>query len=108
MRCRDLIFISSLTVCATCLSTSRNQIPFFLSHSKTSTTAQDDIHLQVDKVIDHELSSFVKRMTEMWEVQGTTIAVVRPDGEVELGAWGIKTEDGNKMTPEVCPVSSVL
>ncbi len=49
-----------------------------------------NVHLQVDKVIDHELSSFVKRMTEMWEVQGTTIAVVRPDGEVELGAWELK------------------
>ncbi len=61
-------------------------------------TERDDIH----KVIDHELSSYVKRMTEMWEVQGATIAVVRPDGEVELGAWGIKTEDGDEMTPEVC------
>ncbi len=92
------MFLSSLAVCTTFLSTSRNQIPFFTGHSESVATERDDIH----KVIDHELSSYVKRMTEKWEVQGATIAVVRPDGEVEFGAWGIKTEDGDQMTPEVC------
>ncbi len=59
---------------------------FLRTTSESVATERDDMH----KVIDHELSSYVKRMTEKWEVQGATIAVVRPDGEVEFGASGNK------------------
>ncbi|KLO13824.1 beta-lactamase/transpeptidase-like protein [Schizopora paradoxa] len=93
-----LLLVSSLSVCATCLSISSNQSPLFQGHSNATGLENDGI--QVGKVISDELSTFVKRMTEMWEVKGTTIAVVRPGGEIEFGSWGIKSEDGEKMTPE--------
>lgn len=95
MRFKPLLAVTSLAICTTCLSTPQNQIPLFPNALRS--TEKD-----VDKVLNHEFSDYVERMTEKWEVKGTTIAVVRPDGEVEFGAYGIKTEDGEKITPEVC------
>jgi len=34
-------------------------------------------------------------------IPGISIGVVHPSGDVEYGAWGQKTEDGEAMTPEV-------
>lgn len=94
---RNLVLVSFLPVHTACFST---QFPFFPSYFNLF-KEQEPAQPYVSKIINDELSAYVERMTEMCEVKGTTIAVVRPDGEVEFGAWGIRTEDGDKMTPEV-------
>jgi len=81
--------ISCLTLCSTCLSAPQEQAPLFSAQPK-----------QLGKVINHELSNYVEKMAKLFGVKGTSIVVVRPGGEVELGAWGIKSEDGEKVTPE--------
>ncbi|KAL5529636.1 hypothetical protein ACEPAG_5621 [Sanghuangporus baumii] len=67
------------------LSVEGEQIPFT---SKTS------------KVLNSKFSGYVDHLMDLWTVKGISMAIVRPDGNVEFGAWGNKTEDGEPMTPE--------
>ena len=52
-------------------------------------------------VLDSKFSGYVHHLMDIWGVKGISMAVVKPDHEVEFGAWGIRTEDGEPMTPEV-------
>ncbi|KAL5489890.1 hypothetical protein ACEPAI_4722 [Sanghuangporus weigelae] len=67
------------------LSVEGEQIPFT---SKTS------------KVLNSKFSGYVDHLMDLWTVKGISMAIVRPDGNAEFGAWGNKTEDGEPMTPE--------
>lgn len=50
-------------------------------------------------VITEEFSAEVLQILEKSGVQGTTVAVVRPDGDVELGAFGNRSESGDPTKP---------
>ncbi|EIN06834.1 beta-lactamase/transpeptidase-like protein [Punctularia strigosozonata HHB-11173 SS5] len=52
------------------------------------------------KIIDERFGSFVQEVLANETISGISVAVVRPDGEVELGAWGIRTEQGDDMEPD--------
>ncbi|KAH7927509.1 beta-lactamase/transpeptidase-like protein [Leucogyrophana mollusca] len=39
-------------------------------------------------------------MRHNWSIPGLSLAVVRPDGGVEFGGWGIKSEGGKKVTSD--------
>ena len=54
-----------------------------------------------NRVIDDDLYSFVNQFMSNKSIKGLSMAVVRPDGEVEYGSWGIRTEEGDKVIPEV-------
>jgi hypothetical protein len=43
----------------------------------------------------------VQQIVDADEIPGLTLAVVYKNGSSELGAWGIKSEDGTKMTTDV-------
>lgn len=69
------------------------QVPF-------APPSQQHEQSSVRKVFDVEMNGFINDMVKRWNVPGTAIAVVRPDGEVELGAFGIRAEDGALVDPE--------
>jgi len=43
----------------------------------------------------------VQQVVDSKKIPGLTLAVVYKNGSSELGAWGIKSEDGIKMTTDV-------
>jgi hypothetical protein len=43
----------------------------------------------------------VQEIVDADKIQGLTMAIVYKAGPAELGAWGIKSEDGTKMTTDV-------
>ncbi|EKM60499.1 uncharacterized protein PHACADRAFT_179759, partial [Phanerochaete carnosa HHB-10118-sp] len=64
---------------------------------------QQVLHLPVmadpkKQVITPELSEFVEKIMKGGNVPGLTLGVVHPDGTIELGAFGRKTEDDDEMT----------
>lgn len=61
-------------------------------------TSQDT---KAPKIITPELSNYVEQTLKTYDVPGMSLAVVRKDGTVELGAWGHKTENGDPATPDV-------
>lgn len=52
------------------------------------------------QVINKDFEEFVEKTRVDGSIPGLSIGIVRPDGQVEYGAWGEKTEDGEPMTPE--------
>lgn len=52
-------------------------------------------------VIDDDFSDFVKGVIRDTNSRGLTLAVVNRDGRTELGAWGDRSEDGEKTTVDV-------
>ena len=55
------------------------------------------------KVITPEFSEYLTKVIEENNIPGLTLGIVRPDEEVEQGAWGIRSEDeeGGEMTVDV-------
>ena len=46
----------------------------------------------------------VQKIVDAEGIPGLTLAIVNKTGPAELGAWGIKSENGTKMTTDVrCP-----
>ena len=43
----------------------------------------------------------VQDVVDAEKIPGLTLAIVRETGPTELGAWGIKSEDGTNMTTDV-------
>lgn len=58
---------------------------------------------QTRQVLDTEFSNYVERLRDVWGVKGVAMGVVKPGGDVEFGAWGVRSEDGEPMTPDVRP-----
>jgi hypothetical protein len=52
-------------------------------------------------VLTPDLVDFVQEIVNANEIQGLTLAIVHKTGPPELGAWGIKSEDGANMTTDV-------
>ena len=58
-------------------------------------------HGAVKPAISPELRSFIEELRKNGTIPGVSIAIIRPDGEVELEGFGKNTEDGDKLVPEV-------
>jgi hypothetical protein len=54
-------------------------------------------------ILDKSLNETIARILVEHNVPGYSLVMVRPgaDVKVEYGAWGIRNEDGDPMTPEV-------
>ncbi|KAJ7160591.1 beta-lactamase/transpeptidase-like protein [Mycena crocata] len=50
-------------------------------------------------ILTDEFSSFVRATMQAHNVSGLSLGILRPDGEVEYGAYGNRTEDGDPVTP---------
>ena len=67
------------------------------------TSNYDSEYKSQGKVITPEFSKYLTKVIEENNIPGLTLGIVRPDGEVEQGAWGIRSEDeeGGEMTVDV-------
>lgn len=81
-------------------------IASYLAFTAVTVTKQEPLnqHLRTagSAVINSELGHHVEHLMDLWGIKGIALGVVRPDGEVEFGAWGNRTEDGEGTTPDVC------
>jgi hypothetical protein len=52
-------------------------------------------------ILTPDFVNTVQEIVDAGGVQGLTLAIVNKTGPAELGAWGIKSENGTKMTTDV-------
>ncbi len=65
-------------------------------------------HLAAPEAVPHsgevaftpELRKFIDDLRENGTIPGLSVAVVRPEGKIELEGFGKSTEDGDKLVPE--------
>ncbi|KAJ7346248.1 beta-lactamase/transpeptidase-like protein [Mycena albidolilacea] len=51
-------------------------------------------------VFDEQFSSFIQEVLDANNVTGMSVGVLLPNGEVEFGTWGNRTESGEKVAPD--------
>ncbi|KAJ6602444.1 beta-lactamase/transpeptidase-like protein, partial [Mycena vulgaris] len=49
-------------------------------------------------VITEEIASYIQTQLQANNITGLSLGIVRPSGEVELGTWGNRTEEGDTVT----------
>lgn len=52
-------------------------------------------------VIDQQLSAVIEDLMQANNITGMSIGILSPSGEVEFGAWGNRTETGEKVASDV-------
>ena len=55
-------------------------------------------------IINEDIDAFMNEIIQNKSMKGVSMAIIRSDGETEFGSWGISTEYGDKVTPEVCSI----
>ena len=53
------------------------------------------------KVLTPDFVESVQKIVDAEGIPGLTLAIINKTGPAELGAWGIKSENGTKMTTDV-------
>jgi hypothetical protein len=67
-----------------------------------SLAQQQALNLDASKhAITPAISELAEQLLPKGNISGLSIGVVHSDGIVELEGWGVKSEDGDKMTPDV-------
>ena len=56
-------------------------------------------------IITDEFVSFIEDVMDKWRAPGLTLTIVKPGGDVEYAGFGISTEQGDPVTPDVCHIS---
>ena len=56
---------------------------------------------QDGRVLNPKFHEFVQEVVTNGSIPGLTLGVIHAGGDVEFGAWGKKTEDGQNMTADV-------
>lgn len=89
----------TLVVLAVISCVCSSQVPFVQTteHGRNS----DSGHGGTTRVLTPEFNKFIEDVLANGTVPGLTLGVVHPSGETEFGAYGRKTEDGDKMTTDV-------
>ncbi|KAJ6584394.1 beta-lactamase/transpeptidase-like protein [Mycena capillaripes] len=52
------------------------------------------------KVVNEELSSYIRAELQAYNITGLSLGVILPSGEVEFAAWGNRTEEGDPVTSQ--------
>lgn len=82
-------------------------VGWFIFQTSSYAVAQQQV-LDVNRVgkraITPEVEKLVERLLNEADIPGLSLGVVHGD-EIELGEWGVKTEDGANMTADVSDVS---
>lgn len=63
-----------------------------------------DANIVAKRAITPEVEKLVGKLLTEADIPGLSLGVVHGE-EVELGAWGVKTEDGANMTADVSDIS---
>ena len=85
-----LIFSVILVLCNTVEATVVKGRQSTLNGTSTSPT-----------ILTPDFVEFVQEVVDADKIQGLTVAIVHRTGPAELGAWGIKYENGTNMTTDV-------
>ena len=89
-----LVLIHNL--CFTLADTTLQQTPFQDGFHRISGASQT-------RIIDAEFSKFVENeVLARRGVKGMALAIVKPDEDVEFGTWGVRNENDDDVTPDVC------
>lgn len=64
-------------------------------------SSEPEQRLQSLAVLTSEFDEYITYMMELWSVKGISVAVVRSGSDPEYGAWGERSEDGQRMTVDV-------
>ncbi|KAJ7292877.1 beta-lactamase/transpeptidase-like protein [Mycena rebaudengoi] len=81
-----MILLAALSVFLAAVRASETQVPL-------------DIGLHGGKIITDEFSSYIRNAMQAYNASGLSLGVLRPDGQVEYGSWGNRTEEGDPVTP---------
>ena len=74
----------------------------FALHSVTDATADNERRSSPSgNFLTTEFVQTVQEIVNKGGVQGLTLAIVNKTGPAEVGAWGIRSENGTKMTTDV-------
>ncbi len=69
-------------------------------HSAADTAAGKE-RRSTPNVLTPDFVESVQKIVDADGIPGLTLAIVNKTGPAELGAWGIKSENGTKMTTDV-------
>jgi hypothetical protein len=56
---------------------------------------------EAGSIVDDNFGAFVEGILAQDSISGISAAVIRPDGKIELGGWGIRSEDGDAFGADV-------
>jgi hypothetical protein len=74
-------------------------------HSAVEATAGNERRSTVNgtsaTILTPDFVEFVQGVVDSEGIPGLTLAIVSKTGPAEFGAWGIKSENGTKMTTDV-------
>jgi hypothetical protein len=59
------------------------------------------------QIINESLRGYIGEVMEKYDMPGMALGIIRSNGEVELEGFGLKNEDGDPVTPEVCKRISI-
>ncbi|KAJ7258110.1 beta-lactamase/transpeptidase-like protein [Mycena haematopus] len=51
-------------------------------------------------VLDEQLSSVIQGLMQASNISGMSLGILKPNGQAEFGAWGNRTETGDKIAPD--------
>ena len=75
--------------------------PSLLILAILSFSLAEQVPLAVDQIITPRLSKFVEAWRADENITGVALGLVRSNGYAEFGSWGLKDEDGGRMTADV-------
>jgi hypothetical protein len=70
-------------------------------HSAVDAAAGKERRSTPTNVFTPDFVESVQKIVDAEGIPGLTLAIVNKTGPAELGAWGIKSENGTKMTTDV-------
>jgi hypothetical protein len=76
-------------------------VPLILTASLGRSTQTPQGNSGSSGVIDENLSSLIQGLMQANNITGMSLGIVSPNGDVEFGAWGNKTESGESIAPDV-------
>ena len=97
--------INAAVVLAIISCADSSQVPFTQSPQHENDSAVGG-RVVTKHVLTPEFNKFIAEALANGTVPGLTLGVVHPDGEVEFGAYGRRTEEGDAMTTDVGRIPS--
>jgi hypothetical protein len=86
---RSYTFVVALCLCSAAVGQQISQIPLSVLNDSRK------------QIFTPEFSAYVDNVIQENKMPGLSLALVRTDGNLELGSWGNKTEDGEHVTADV-------
>lgn len=56
----------------------------------------------LEPVLTSDIREIVQDIVDTNQIPGLSLAIVRKNGQSEFGTWGKRSEDGSRVTEDVC------